>query len=153
SYVPHDLFEIRRGASQVDGSLPRRAVAALAAFEQLDIKLDRLVGRHSQPGKRDGQLDNLIDAYLQVPFRHVTSLMYELRGVSPSAVDILNFHHPSPARRLNETDSEHVKVGQRAPSRAIEIGSDQQGLQIEAEINILDRPSRHHGHRTALVLT
>src|SRR5439155_5931241 len=78
--------------------------------------------------------------------------MYELEGMSPSSVHILDFHEHFPSGRLDEADAEHVKVGQSQPSRAVEIDADQERLQIEAKIDVLDRAAGHHCHGTALVL-
>src|SRR5439155_7974718 len=78
--------------------------------------------------------------------------MYELQGKTPLSVHILNFHQHFPAGRLDEPDAEHVEIRQSHPGRAVEIDADEERLQIEAEIDVLDRAASHHGHRTALVL-
>src|SRR5262249_31499377 len=62
SDIPHNLLKIRRRPGQIDGSFARCPVPALAALQQLDIELDRLVDTDVETRARNCYLNDLIDS-------------------------------------------------------------------------------------------
>src|SRR5262245_19595056 len=61
-------------------------------------------------------------------------------------------HDNLPSGRLGETEAQLIKIRQRELRRTLEVDAHQQPLQIEAEVDILERPRSNHGHGAALVL-
>src|SRR5712692_1898705 len=60
--IPHDLLKVQRRASQVDGTLARRPIAALAALQQLEEELDRLVHARFQTLEWNPDLQDLVNS-------------------------------------------------------------------------------------------
>src|SRR5262245_42276723 len=150
-YIPHYLLKIGRWASQVDRALAWGAVAALLAFQQFNVKVHRLAFLHTQQIKWNRYFNNAVDADFDAgraggsDFALVQQAHMLARGSGR-----LDQHVP--AGRIDEADAQRLKAWQRCLGRAVEIHADEQRLEAEAEVHVLDRPARDHGHGAALVL-